>query len=260
MSQIKLIACDLDGTLLLNGAQTLSEETLELVEQICKKGICFLPASGRQYPNLQRLFAPVADRILYLCENGALVMKDDKPLIKQIIEWDLAMEICHAILERPEAEVLISGERTSYIIPKHESYTTFLRDEVKNNITIIDQPEEIFEPIMKVSFMTKPQDRDVVGDALGKVFAGRAMMVTSGTEWIDFAPMGTSKASALKELGEILGIRPEEMAAFGDNENDRTMLELVGHPYLMENCNPTMKNIKGATPCHRVEEELQKLL
>lgn len=47
----------------------------------------------------------------------------------------------------------------------------------------------------------------------------------------------------LKEIGERLGIAPDEMAAFGDNENDRAMLEFVGHPYLMEVCNPTMENI-----------------
>ena len=54
--------------------------------------------------------------------------------------------------------------------------------------------------------------------------------MTSGNRWVDFTPLGTSKGAALKEIGERLGIAPDEMAAFGDNENDRAMLEFVGHP------------------------------
>ena len=76
---------------------------------------------------------------------------------------------------------------------------------------------------------------------------------------MDFAPLGTSKGSALKEIGEKLDILPEEMAAFGDNENDRTMLEFVGHPYLMETCNPTMRDVR-ATTCRRVEDSLRQIL
>ena len=260
---IRLIACDLDGTLLLNGAQSCTPRALSLIKQLCDRGIYFMPASGRQYPNLRRLFAPVADRILYLCENGSLVMKDDAPMVKETFPREFAMELCHGILDRPDCEVLISGERTSYILPKQESYARFLRDTVKNNITIIGAPEEISEPIMKISFYTKPEERDVAGAALYERFGDRAWMVVSGLEWIDFAPPGTSKASALEKIGEKLGIAPEEMAAFGDNENDRTMLEFVGHPYLMEGCNPSMKDLgrsRQVRRCATVEEELERLL
>ena len=70
---------------------------------------------------------------------------------------------------------------------------------------------------------------------------------------------GTGKGEALKKLGERFGILPEEMAAFGDNENDRTMLSFVGHPYLMENCNPTMEDVP-AKRCRKVEEALREIL
>ena len=70
---IKLIASDLDGTLLLHGAQMLRTETCGLIHRLYKeKGIYFVSASGRQYDNQQRLFAPVADEIAYICENGCL--------------------------------------------------------------------------------------------------------------------------------------------------------------------------------------------
>ena len=71
---VKLIACDLDGTLLLNGAQELNPGTVDQIRKLLSQGRVFAAASGRQYPNLRRLFAGVEDDIAYICENGALVI------------------------------------------------------------------------------------------------------------------------------------------------------------------------------------------
>lgn len=258
-SKIKLIASDLDGTLLLHGARECNKELFDLVKQLTDRGVYFVPASGRQYPNLLRLFHKLDDSFLYLCENGALVMHHNRMMLKNLFEDSLAMEICHAVLEHPDCEVLISGERTSYLIPKHKSFVTYMRDEVGNNITLVERPEQIEEPIMKVSYYTSADKRDEATENFCAQFKDQCLIVTSGNEWVDFAPTGTSKGAALKRIGEKLSIKPEEMAAFGDNENDRTMLEFVGHPYIMENCNPTIRDIKGES-CHQVEESLKMIL
>ena len=60
---IKLIASDLDGTILKNGAQELPEGFCELVRRLKEKGIQFAAASGRQNYNLRLLFAPLKDDI-----------------------------------------------------------------------------------------------------------------------------------------------------------------------------------------------------
>ncbi len=259
MCKIKLIASDLDGTLLLNGATRCEETLFPIIAGLADHGIYFVPASGRQYPSLQKLFYPVKDRLTYLCENGALVMHLDQPLVKRQFEDALAMELCHAIMERSDCEVLISGERTSYLIPKNREFVRHMREDVGNQVCVVAAPEQIEEPIIKLSFCTAPDNLKKIEAELGPRFQGRSLMVTSGTEWIDFAPLNTSKGTALKSLGERLGISPEEMMAFGDNENDRTMLELVGHPYIMEPCNPSILDIP-AERCSRVEDVLQKVL
>ena len=71
---IKLVASDLDGTLLLHKAQSLPEEIFSLIRQLEELGIMFVAASGRQYPNMTKLFAPVASEISYISENGALAV------------------------------------------------------------------------------------------------------------------------------------------------------------------------------------------
>ena len=67
---IKLIASDLDGTLLQNGAQELDPIIFDQIRTLKENGIHFAAASGRQYPNLRRLFAPVQDDISYIAETA----------------------------------------------------------------------------------------------------------------------------------------------------------------------------------------------
>lgn len=258
-NEIRLIASDLDGTLLQHGQITCKEELFPLLDQLAAKNIYFVPASGRQYGSLLKLFHKRHDKTLYLCENGALVLYQDQVIYKNQFDDSLALDICHTVYDNLACEVLISGERTSYLIPKTDEYVRYIRDDVGNHITIIARPEDIEEPIIKVSYFTKEEDRDPVTEEFLAKFKDACQLVTSGNRWVDFAPNGTSKGAALRHIGERFNIRMENMAAFGDNENDRTMLQAVGHPYIMDNCNPTIRDIPGMG-CFRVEQTLEALL
>ena len=94
---IKLIASDLDGTLLQNGAQELTPRAIDLVRKLTEKGIYFVAASGRQYANERRLFAPVRDDISYIAENGSVCIHKGKVISRGIIEDDLAFRILREI-------------------------------------------------------------------------------------------------------------------------------------------------------------------
>ena len=87
---IKLVASDLDGTLLLNGAQSVEDSMFETIGKLLDRGILFAPASGRQMTSLKRLFAPVADCCIFLCENGGVIYKDEQCIAKNPMPRALA--------------------------------------------------------------------------------------------------------------------------------------------------------------------------
>ncbi|MEF1338997.1 HAD hydrolase family protein, partial [Vibrio rotiferianus] len=108
MSQasIKFIATDMDGTL-LDQYGRLDPEFFDLFLQLEEKGILFSAASGRQYYSLRDTFAPIQDRMIYVAENGTLVMYQDKELysctipkseIDEIIKAARAVEGTHLVL------------------------------------------------------------------------------------------------------------------------------------------------------------------
>ena len=108
---IRLIACDIDGTLLQAGQETLPPAIHPLIRQLEERGVAFCVASGRQFSNLHALFGPSAGRIYYVCENGALVFgkgAPDRPL-KKIVLTEYAMEIRKQLgeqIERTEEKLM----------------------------------------------------------------------------------------------------------------------------------------------------------
>ena len=66
---VKLIASDLDGTLLQNGAHDVNPIVFDQIRILKEHGILFAAASGRQYLNLRRLFTPVQNDIAYIMKR-----------------------------------------------------------------------------------------------------------------------------------------------------------------------------------------------
>ena len=230
---IKLVASDLDGTLLLHKAQSLPEEIFSLIRQLEELGIMFVAASGRQYPNLKRLFGDVADDMMYICENGSVIIYKDKLVDKTPMDTGLGREIIRAITGVGQCEVLVSGERTSYLKPKSEAYLVRMRDIVRNYICLVDDLEHIREDYVKIS-VYDPDGIQNSQDFFLNEFAGRAQACVSGRQWLDYTAQGVNKGSAIKTIQHLMHFDAEECVAFGDNFNDIEMFQAVGHPVVMK--------------------------
>ena len=130
---IRLVASDIDGTLLQGGARALSDELFGLIRVLKKRGILFCAASGRQYRSMRALFAQAEDDIAYLCENGAIVYRGGSVVSKLAMERADALALIGQIQAQEQCEVLISGADTSYLLPKHPDYVDHIRYFVGNH-------------------------------------------------------------------------------------------------------------------------------
>ncbi|MBQ6343325.1 MAG: HAD family hydrolase [Anaerolineaceae bacterium] len=256
--KIKLIACDLDGTLLLNGAQDLQPETCSLITRLMdEKGILFCAASGRQYANLQRLFAPIKDRIVYLCENGCLCYCEGVCIHRELMEDDLAREIIQMIRAEGNAEVLVSGEKIHYVQPKDMSFYHHMNDVVKNDVMIVPDLMDIPEPYLKVSLFERGGLYNV--EKWQETFGSRCTVVAGQGEWLDMMPGGVNKGSGLLPILAHLKIDLSECMAIGDNDNDREMLELVGLPVTVRTAKTSIRSL-AKVETDTVEHLFEKML
>lgn len=255
---IRLIASDIDGTLLHGDQREISPAIFREIRRLKDKGILFCPASGRQYSSLRRLFAPVAHELIYLCENGAVVYGPGDPgpvLCKTPMPQAPALELCRDILALPQCEVLISGADTSYLCPKEADFADHIRYFVGNNTALLSNPEEIGEEILKVSAYCR-EGAAQVEPLLAPKWGREFQCSVAGEKWLDVTL--ADKGTGLQKLCAALGIAPGEVAAFGDNYNDLPMLRLAGFPYRMDNAVPALR-AQFSRHCRRVEDILSAL-
>lgn len=255
---IKVIASDLDGTLLLHGAQEINPEIYDIILALQQKGIHFISASGRQIASQLNLFRPIADKISYISENGAVCFHQGKKLAAFGMNRDLANRILNAIDQFSDCKAVVSGAETCYLKSGDDDFLYHVRHVLNNTTAVVDDFSEINEPIVKIAFF------DCSGtyahaDYFKETFQSEIKVVTSGSDWVDFMPYGTNKGTALKILLETLEIAPEDMIAFGDQENDVEMLTLAGKSYAMVSAVPAAKEVADATT-DSVEKTLLELL
>ncbi len=240
---IRLIASDLDGTLIPTTTASIPQEFIETIKELKKKGILFAAASGRQYYNLRNLFHEVQDDIAYICENGALTIYQHNIIDQIEIPKNTANEIIRRLEAEPGTETLVSGTYTCYINPKEPSYEEYIRN-MNNKYKVIPDLTAIEEPIIKLALYEKEgtecRNRQ---NYWQPQFPDPIKVVTSGPLWLDFIFPEANKGTGIRALARHLHIRQEEILSFGDNYNDVEMFEASGTRVAVENARPGIREL-----------------
>lgn len=250
-----ILASDIDGTLLPEGERALPPGLFPQIRRLTAEGWLFCAASGRQYASLRRLFAPVADELAYLCENGAVVFSPQGRVVgKTPMPRAQAVALCRDILAAPGCELLISGENMSYLVPKGAAILPLMAEEKGNNVTVLARPEEVPEDLVKVSAWVEAGTA-AFPPALTEKWA-RFHPAVAGREWVDFTL--AHKGTGLAQLCAALGVEREDVVVFGDNYNDTPMLDWAGRSYLMASADPALR-ARYPRQCRSVTEILAGL-
>lgn len=250
---IKLIASDVDGTLMREGERIIPPALFPLIHEMQKKGIYFAACSGRQYANLRRLFAPVADEIGYICENGSLVVWQNEIIDKQTIDRKKGQALMKAILAQPNCEALLSGIYTCYVQPKNAEYISHMRDHVGNDTMVVEDICAVEDEFIKISAYRKSGvDTDLACQFTD--FAPYLIPVVGRSSWMDFLREGCDKGTAMDALSAHLHLTTDETIVFGDNENDLPLYGHAGTLYAMADGHPKLIEKANYTTMDVVEE------
>ena len=221
---IKLIASDIDGTLVSDGDNRLNPEIFETVLKLKEKGIQFAAASGRQWVSIERLFEPVKERVFYLSDNGAYVGCHGRNLFLNTIDRGLAMEMVEDIKKEPGLEVMLSGPDVVYMDTKDQEFVDWIIEGYKFQVKMVEDVRKVDDRFIKVSAYKKHGVQEAT-EEIRKKYEARLKVTISGDMWMDCMAMGVCKGQAIEVLQKGLEIKPEETMAFGDQLNDMEMLE-----------------------------------
>lgn len=267
---IKLIAMDMDGTL-LTSENIISPNTKEMLLQAQKQGIRLVLASGRSYRKLMEYAKELhMDKYGgYLLEVNGMALYDLEKNTRHVraqLESNHLQEL-FTYFKQWDVEVLaqfddglfdynppsIRKEKEAYRkehhLPEDFPWTSgafsFLMDYRNGypHISYINSWEEIKRSVNKVSVTQHPDIMAQVSPKAKEDLQDRYWLGLTTPRWLEIMPKGITKGSGLQELANTLGIAMSEVMAFGDGENDVDMLQVAGIGIAMENAMASVKSI-----------------
>lgn len=243
---IKLIASDIDGTLIRDSTPDLYPEMVQAIRELKNKGILFCAASGRQYESVRNVFRDVADDIAYIVENGAHIRYQGKnisvtPMKREYVEGIMGMlrayyGSCETVISTPDGSLVESTNEEFIDLLTYGYRNTFKR--VKD--VLLEDAE-----IIKIAVYRKKSIRQLGESVFIPAWEDRVKTCMAGEEWVDFMDASVDKGNALKFLQEYLGIGKGETMAFGDNNNDVGMMLAAGESYAVETAVEEVKQAAG---------------
>ena len=239
---IKLVAFDMDGTV-LDSKLCLPNGLFEMIES--HPDVKFIVASGRQYYSLLNIFKPIKDKLIFISENGGIIMEKDKVIHIMPVPDAKALEVLDLVSEDKGIYPVLGCEKTSYI----ENPPEYVMNDVAQYNVRLETVDDIKSVVGKDNIL--PKLADISGDLKA---------VLSAESWVDVINANVNKGNAIKVIQEIYGISPEECVAFGDYMNDYEMLQNCGESYAMENAHDEIKKVaKYIAPSNDDEGVMQVL-
>ena len=240
MKEIKCIASDLDGTL-LPPTKIMPEETFPLIEEMYRRGITFTPASGRQLPNLKKLFEPELDKIAIIAENGGLCWKGGKIIYCNPTPAEDILYALDIIKREKDLFPLCSGVDCAYYDSDDKQFEEVLYRSYTSVKKVDDLSKAVkYDTILKISVWDKLPAAEHGSAALIPKIKGLRTKV-SGYDWLDVCTDSANKGMALAALLKELGADRDQCVSFGDHMNDLEMLQTSGQSYVTANAFPELK-------------------
>ncbi len=258
---IKLIASDVDGTLVKDSSPEIYPEIFPVIKSLKEKGMIIAIASGRQYNSILHMFAPVKDDIIFIAENGAHVRCRDTDMSVVKMDRKDVEEIVTYLRGFDDLQLIVSCPGVMRIETKDPYFVSLLRDRYNNNVEITKDMLDTDMDIIKLAAFRKGSLKELgEGDIIPR-FEKKVHCFMAGREWVDFVDFKVDKGRALKELMDFFHITKDETIAFGDNGNDITMLNMAGISYAVSSAPDEVKDAaKYICPDHTKRGVLTELI
>lgn len=248
---IRVIATDMDGTLLDPKGQLDLPRLEKILDKLDQCDIRFVIATGNEVHRMRQLLGHLAERVVLVVANGARIFENNELIQAQT--WDDAMvdrALGHFKGRECQDQFVVTAMNGGFVkkgtvfTELDKFMTPEMIEKLYQRLNFVDEfDSSLFGGVLKMSMVVGEERLDSVLQEVNDLFDGRVRAVSSGYGCIDILQDGIHKAWGLVELLKRWNLKPEQIMAFGDSENDIEMLELAGISYAMENAEEAVKEI-----------------
>ncbi len=219
----RLVALDIDGTL-VDHEGTLPERVRRSVRRVVDAGVPVVLVTGRSWHSTQPVFEELdLPRGPVVASNGAVCVQFPPFELTRVVTFNPAMVVEKVLKEHPTAaiaaEVIGQGYRVTKLFPDGD---------LTGDIEIVSVDDLAGSDVTRI-IVRDPESSDDDFIALANRLGLHGVNYSVGwSAWLDIAPAGVNKASALAEVASSLGVDRTDVLALGDGRNDIEMLTWAG--------------------------------
>ena len=261
---IRLIATDLDDTL-LNAKSDINPRVMDALHAAMAAGCGICLASGRMLEAMRPLAERIGVNAPMLLFNGAMAWdhRRDETIFADRLPFETALGI--AELAERLGYYIQAYPGKGYFCREVTAYTKAYAASIRVPATPVHMPvarwmrENPFD-MQKLLLIDTPTGADRAQAALREAFPTGASFLKSKPHYVEIAPEGVDKGRALLRLAEHLGLRRSEVAAFGDGQNDVSMIEAAGTGVAMKNGCPEALRAADAIAPTNLEDGVAQVI
>ena len=245
MDGVRVICCDIDGTLLRDD-KSLSEENIKWIKKaVDEAGVHFTLVSGRM-PGAVR---PFYDRIGITgpisCYNGGTLVDFDGRIISEMrIPHDIALKLCDIQEKFSSNTDIILFNGVKWYLRTRDCYSYAPKFKIYGYDCELGNPRELLNQFdtNKVNIMSPSSETlDEVWDCIKRELPPGSLTIYKTLDFLEIMPAGCSKANAIKALSDYFKVPASQIMALGDDCNDAPMMQAAGYSVAMGNAVPETK-------------------
>ncbi len=248
--EIKLIAIDLDGTL-LNSQHEMSTRNEKAIQSALAKGVKVIFATGKTYTAAEWIYKKLGLTSPGVFNQGTAIYSADGSLRSQlVIESRVVRQVITYAEDRGYLTGLYCGRRI-VVRAAHPRIAQLTVDYHEPQPEVVGPLQNLLDTVSvnKILFFAPGDARRITALRwqLGLQLNGGGELLFSGTpDMLEVLPPKSSKGAGVKQLAKDLGISMNQVMALGDAENDLEMLEMAGWGVAMGNANDHLKGVADA--------------
>ncbi|WP_411031700.1 HAD family hydrolase [Spongiimicrobium sp. 3-5] len=257
LSNIKMVVTDMDGTL-LNSSHEVSPLFFELFEELRKRDILFVAASGRQHSSIVNKLHPIKDDIVVIAENGGFMMQREQELLATPLDRDTLSKLLKIVSQIEGAYPVFCGKNDAFLKGDSEHFIEMLK-QYYSEFTLVEDLMDYHGEILKIAVYHFINSEQHIYPAVMHL-EDELKVKVSGENWVDLSHKNANKGFAVKKLQEENNIHPNETLVFGDYNNDLEMLGRAHFSFAMANAHPNVLKAANYRTLSNDEFGVEKVL